>query len=87
MTPRELAIRVQGEQMKTQNQWTLMVEQALLISRWVWKKRISHSEIEKITIIEKREKKKEMTDDEMLLQVKALNALFGGEVKIIGAEK
>lgn len=87
MTPRELAIRVQGEQMKTQNQWTLMVEQALLISRWVWKKRISHSEIEKITNIEKREKKKEMTDDEMLLQVKALNALFGGEVKIIGAEK
>ena len=87
MTPRELAIRVQGEQMKTQNQWTLMVEQALLISRWVWKKRISHSEIEKITNIEKRETKKEMTDDEMLLQVKALNALFGGEVKIIGAEK
>lgn len=87
MTPRELAIRVQGEQMKTQNQWTLMVEQALLISRWVWKKRISHSEIEEITNIEKREKKKEMTDDEMLLQVKALNALFGGEVKIIGAEK
>ena len=87
MTPRELAIRVQGEQMRMQNQWTLMVEQALLISRWVWKKRISHSEIEEITNIEKREKKKEMTDDEMLLQVKALNALFGGEVKIIGAEK
>lgn len=73
--------------MRMQNQWTLMVEQALLISRWVWKKRISHSEIEEITNIEKREKKKEMTDDEMLLQVKALNVLFGGEVKIIGAEK
>jgi len=87
MTPRELAIRVQGEQMRMQNQWTLMVEQALLISRWVWKKRISHSEIEKITNIEKRETKKEMTDDEMLRQVKAVNALFGGEVKIIGAEK
>lgn len=50
--------------------------QAYLIARWVWAKKI---DIKKI-LSEKKEKK-EMSDEEMLQQVKTLNALFGGEVK------
>ncbi len=52
-----------------------LIYQAYLISRWVWQKKIN---IEKIL---KSEKKKAMTDEQMLEQVKVLNALFGGEVK------
>lgn len=52
------------------------IYQAYLISRWVWQKKI---DIEKILNTEKQ--KKSMTDEQMLEKVKALNAIFGGEVK------
>jgi hypothetical protein len=85
MTPRELMIRLKAEDIKRQNQWTLMVEQALLMSRWVWKQTITQQEIDKIVNRDNKEyqRKEKMTDDEMLAQVKTLNALFGGEVRII----
>lgn len=51
------------------------IYQAYLISRWVWQKKV---DIEKILNTEKR--KKAMTDEQMLEKVKALNAIFGGEV-------
>ena len=50
--------------------------QAYLISRWVWQKKIN---IKKI--LQTDEKKKSMTDAEMLERVKMLNAVFGGETK------
>lgn len=56
------------------------IYQAYLISRWVWQKKV---DIEKIL---NTEKKKAMTDEQMLEKVKALNAIFGGEVKVIGKE-
>ncbi len=50
------------------------IYQAFLISRWVWQKRI---DIKKI--LNTGEKKKPMTDKQMLDQVRTLNAVFGGE--------
>lgn len=92
MTPYELSVAVRGfckrkereaeeYHTKLQNERVLMIEHALLLSRWVWQERISKQEIEKILNIEKKQKK-QMTDDEMLAKVKVLNALFGGEVRI-----
>jgi hypothetical protein len=51
------------------------IYQAYLISRWVWQKKV---DIEKILNTEKQ--KKEMSDEQMFEKVKALNAIFGGEV-------
>lgn len=53
-----------------------------LLSRWVWQEKI---DIEKILNWDK--KKESMTDEQMLRQVKALNKMFGGEVKINGTEE
>lgn len=82
-------IRLKAEDIKRQNQWTLMVEQALLMSRWIWKQTITQQEIDKVINRDNKEyqRKEKMTDDEMLAQVKMLNALFGGEVRINGQEK
>lgn len=57
------------------------IYQAYLISRWVWQKKV---DIEKILNTEKQNKA--MSDEQMLEKVKALNAIFGGEVKVIGKE-
>lgn len=56
-----------------------MIIQAYLISRWVWAKNVP---IEKILEdMGTKKEKKEMTDEQMLAQVKMLNAMFGGKVK------
>lgn len=88
MTPREFHIYVDGyskrkeleiEEYKTkfELEQEVLIYQAYLISRWVWTKKI---DIEKIL---KGKKKKAMTNEQMLEQVKVLNMLFGGEVKSI----
>ena len=61
---------------KYENERKLLTIQAFLISRWVWQKKV---DIDK-ALGEAPEKKKEMTDEEMLAQVRRLNAMFGGEV-------
>lgn len=71
-------------QAKLKNQRTLMIIQAYQISKWVWAKRI---DIKKILAELDDKPKKDMTDEEMLAQVKLLNRLFGGEVKDYGSEK
>ena len=76
MTPKEYFIYEKGHLDRVQLEQKQSAYQAYLISRWVWQKKI---DIEKI--LETKQEKKEMTDDEMLKQVKALNRLFGGEVK------
>lgn len=53
-----------------------LIHHAYLISRWVWAKKI---DIE--TILSGEKEKEPMTDDQMLEQVKILNAMFGGEIK------
>ena len=98
MTPYELSVAVRGfykkkereaEEFKAKMQCmrSLAVEHALLLSRWVWKKRISKQEIEEALNIDKKLTKKNMTDEEMLAMVKVLNTMFGGEVRTDGAEK
>jgi predicted RNase H-like nuclease (RuvC/YqgF family) len=95
ITPFELSLCVEGYvkrkereaeeyQEKLKNLRTLMTIQAYQISRWVWAKNL---DIKKILNEIDDKPKKNMTDEEMLAQVKALNALFGGEVKEIGTEK
>lgn len=88
MTPYEFSIVVRGFSLRKehdlQSERALLVEHALLLSRWVWQKKIKKQDIEKLLKVE--EQQKEMNDEQMLAQVKALNALFGGEVKIINGE-
>ena len=81
MTPFELSIAAKGYGKRKEAEHKESVFQAYLISRWVWQKRIN---IQKI--LNSGEKKKPMTDDEMLERVKALNAVFGGEVRTVDKE-
>ena len=90
ITPYELSIAVRGfckrkereaeeYSAKYKQQQKDLIYQAYLISRWVWAKKV---DIEKILNV--KPKQKNMSDEEMLAQVKALNTLFGGEVVING---
>lgn len=76
MTPREFFIYVEAFNKRKELEDKNLVYQAYLISRWVWQKNIN---IEKI--LETKQEKREMTDEQMLAQVKMLNSLFGGTVK------
>jgi hypothetical protein len=93
ITPYELSVAVKGfgqqkqreaeeYKAKFKNDRNLAFYQAFLISRWVWQKKVNIDELLK----DKPEKKKVMTNEEMLAQVKMLNLMFGGEV-IDGTEK
>lgn len=95
MTPYELSVAVRGfckhkereaeeYQAKLKALRGLMVDHALLLSRWVWQKKITKTDIEQALNIDKPQK--HMTDEEMLAKVKALNTVFGGEVIINGAK-
>lgn len=55
---------------------------SLWTSRWIWNKRVPTFK----EIMDKLEPKKAMTDEQMLAQVKVLNAMLGGEVKVVGKE-
>lgn len=55
--------------------------QAYLTSRWVWAKDVPIEKILNNLELEVEKEKKVMTDEQMLAQVKALNAMFGGNVK------
>lgn len=73
VTPFELSLVVKGfNERQKANQKDNMF-QAYLISRWVWQKKV---DIEKI--LEVKKEKKVMTNQQMLENVKKLNALFGG---------
>lgn len=78
VTPYELNIFAKGYAKRKEIEQKEGIYQAFLISRWVWQKRIN---IKKI--LSAGEKKKSMTDEQMLERVKVLNAVFGGEVKKI----
>lgn len=76
MTPFELNLAAKGFNRRIETDQKQSIYQAYLISRWVWAKRIN---IEKI--LEPKKEKKQMTDDEMLRQVRILNKMFGGTEK------
>ncbi len=75
ITPFELSIAAKSYSKRQELKQKEGIFQAYLISRWVWQKKI---DIKKI--LRDKKPKKVMTDEEMLAQVKALNAAFGGEV-------
>jgi hypothetical protein len=86
LTPYELTIAVRGfykriereaEEFKVKYKQLQkdMFMQAFLISRWVRQKKV---DIEKL--LDDEPEKKEMTDEEMLAQVKIWNQMLGGEV-------
>lgn len=90
MTPRELSVRRKSHQetkkieaeeyhAKLKNEKAILVHQALLISRWVWAKKITQKDID--GALGEKKTQKEMTAEQMLAQVKMLNTLFGGEVR------
>ncbi|HOA79961.1 MAG TPA: hypothetical protein PKK61_02710 [Defluviitaleaceae bacterium] len=92
MTPYELSIAVKGYhkrkeieaeeyKFKLEMNKKLLALQAFWISRWVWQKKVDIDKILKDDSVPA--KSKEMTPEQMLAQVKALNALFGGEIKEI----
>lgn len=76
ITPYELSIVAKGYTTRQEVEGKERIYQAYLISRFVWQKKI---DIEKI--LEVKKEKTVMTDEQMLANVKILNALFGGEVK------
>lgn len=80
MTPRVLNVYAKAYEEEKQLKQKENIYQAYLISRWVWQKRVDIEKVVK-SIDSKKSNKKQMTDEQMLAQAKALNALFGGEVK------
>jgi hypothetical protein len=75
-TPFELNLTAKGFARRNEMEQKQSVRQAYLISRWVWAKKINIK-----SILEPKKEKKQMTDDEMLRQVRILNKLFGGTEK------
>ena len=73
MTPAELNIYALAYAEKREDRQKENIYQAYLISRWVWAKKI---DIKKYLNTSK--KKKQMTDEQMLQQVKIFNEVFGG---------
>ncbi len=78
MTPRVLNIYLDENEEKQRYETKESIYQAFLISRFVWQKKVDiEAMINKID----NPIKKEMTDEDMLQQVKILNKMFGGETK------
>ncbi len=75
-TPYEFSIIVEGYAERKQQEYDLAITQAYLTSRWVWAKKLP--ELKKI--LDKKEPKEDMTDEQMMNMCMALNKLYGGEV-------
>lgn len=84
MTPREFHIYIDSYSKRREIEQKESIYQAYLISRWVWQKKVDIDKILKNAFAPTKSKK--MTPEQMLAQVKALNALFGGEIKEIKEE-
>jgi len=76
MTPHQLNMIIDEVYKTKEKEEKQLIRQAYLISRWVWAKKVNIDEI-----LGEKKVSKVMTDDEMLQQVKVLNAMFGGEIK------
>lgn len=80
ITPFELSMAARGYSKRQEQRQKESMYQAYLISRWVWAKKI---DIKKY--LGENKPKRRMTDEEMLERAKQLNALLGGEVKVVGS--
>lgn len=88
MTPAELNIyaEVYAEKQKNDFKEKMSLEyyNALWTIQWLGKKSQHPKPLQEILNSIDNPKKKAMTDEQMLAQVKALNAMFGGEVRTVG---
>lgn len=84
MTPAELNIyaEVYAEKQKNDFKEKMSLEyyNALWTIQWLGKKSQHPKPLQEILDSIDKPKKKAMTDEQMLAQVKALNAMFGGEI-------
>lgn len=81
MTPYELDMAAKGYSRRRKEEEKNLIMQAYLTSRWVWTKDVPIEKILNNLELEVEKEKKVMTDEQMLAQAKALNAMFGGNVK------
>lgn len=90
MTPAELNIYAEAYAEKQKNDFkekmSLEYYNALWTIQWLGKKSQHPKPLQEILDSIDKPKKKAMTDEQMLAQVKALNAMFGGEVRTVGKE-
>lgn len=90
MTPKELNIYAQVNKRKsieeTKEKVTLAYLTALWTIQWLGKKHQQPRPLKEILATIGKERKV-MTDEQMLERAKQLNALLGGEVKVIGSSK
>jgi len=90
MTPKELNIvaRAYGKRKTDEfkEKITLAYLNALWTIQWLGKKHQQPKPLKEILATIGKERKV-MTDEQMLERVKQLNALLGGEVKVIGSSK
>jgi len=90
MTPKELNIFAKAYQKRKVDDLKEAITVAYLNSQWTiaWlgKKHQQPRPLKEILATIGKEKKV-MTDEQMLERVKQLNALLGGEVKVIGSSK
>jgi|GEM_PF-527567 len=90
MTPYELNIYAEAYFEKQKNDYkeklSLEYYNAMWTIKWLGKKSQHPKPLNEIlNEIDKEKEKKIMTDEQMLAQVKVLNALFGGEIKTCGS--
>ena len=90
ITPYELSLKIEAYSKKrleeTKEQITIAYLNSLWTIQWLGK-RHKHPRPLKEILDSIGKEKREMTDEEMFERVKALNALFGGEVKISGEKQ
>ena len=70
-TPYEFSIILNGYAERKQQDYDLVITQAYLTSRWVWAKKLPGLE----KILNKKETKENMTDEQMMKMAIALNKL------------
>lgn len=87
LTPLELRVILRNHQKKLEldnkNRTNLAIAQAWMTANWYRAKRMP--DLDKVLTKDKTEQK-QMTDEQMLNQIKALNAMFGGAVNKDGTE-
>jgi len=90
LTPYEFFLKVDAYSKKkiehTKEQITIAYLNALWTIQWLGK-RHNHPRPLKEILDSIGKEKREMTDEEMFERVKALNVLFGGEVKTVGKKQ
>lgn len=89
ITPYELFLKIDAylkrKTERTKEQITLAYLNAMWTIQWLGKRHQRPRPLKEILASIGKEKK-EMTDEQMFEVVKALNSLFGGEVKVVGKE-